>query len=159
MAGYLNKKIFVPQWMTWIWLRSINSKSSSVMATTHSNRQMLIEHGFDPKTLRIWGRGVDLEMYHPRAPDPLKFPKTDGLGNFNPIIMYVGRISAEKGIDDFLKLPLLGYTKYVVGDGPELPSIQRQYPNATYLGALSGNELATAYSNADVVVFPRYAEH
>ena len=110
---------------------------------------MLKQHDFNTQTLHIWSRGVDTNLYYPREPDEILFPKIAG-----PIFMYVGRVSFEKGIDEFLKLPLVG-TKYVVGLGPELPSIQREYPDAIYLGYLENDALAAAYSNADVVVFPR----
>ena len=67
--------------------------------------------------------------------------------------MYVGRVSTEKGIEDFLKLPL-NATKYIVGNGPLLPVLKKKYPDVHFVGYLMGDELADAYSNANVVVFP-----
>lgn len=147
---YLKKRLYLPKWISWMYLRNFHSKSSSVMPPNDSTRKMLIENGFDPQTIHLWGRGVDLELYYPRNPDTTKYPKIDG----RPILMYVGRVSVEKGIHDFLELSLPGFTKYVVGDGPELEYLQHNYPNTIYLGKLFGNDLAIAYSNADVIVFP-----
>ncbi len=44
--------------------------------------------------------------------------------------------------------------KIVIGDGPELPRLKQQYPNATYAGYKFGEELARHVAAADVFVFP-----
>lgn len=152
-AAFLNRKIWMPEWITWASLRNFHSKSSSVMPPCESTRKKLAEWGFDPKTLRLWGRGVDFDTYHPREPNPVKFPKTNG-----PILMYVGRVSKEKGIHEFLKLPMPGFTKYVVGDGVDRPALQKKYPDAVYMGYLSFEEVGEAMANADVFVFPSKTE-
>ena len=59
----------------------------------------------------------------------------------------------EKNIDAFLQLDLPG-TKWVVGEGPELERIRKQYPDVRFLGVLTQDELAKVYSGADVFVFP-----
>jgi glycosyltransferase involved in cell wall biosynthesis len=41
-----------------------------------------------------------------------------------------------------------------VGDGPERPFLQRSLPNAEFTGYLQGEELAKAYSQIDILVFP-----
>src|SRR5262249_42970624 len=100
--------------------------------------------GFTPPLAR-WSRGVNLELFHPR---PRTFPE-----EHRPILMSVGRVSAEKGLQDFLQLKTPG-KKYVVGDGPARAALQEKNPGAVFLGKLHGEELATAYANADVFVFP-----
>ncbi len=45
-------------------------------------------------------------------------------------------------------------TKVIVGDGPERERLQRDYPDAVFLGEQSGDALATVYAAADVFVFP-----
>jgi glycosyltransferase involved in cell wall biosynthesis len=67
--------------------------------------------------------------------------------------MYVGRLSHEKGIDEFLKLKRPG-TKLVVGDGPARSQLERHYPDAVFLGYRTGQELGAIYAAADVFVFP-----
>lgn len=42
----------------------------------------------------------------------------------------------------------------VVGDGPALARLQAAYPDAHFLGAKSGAELAGCYAGADTFVFP-----
>src|SRR5262249_41794209 len=65
----------------------------------------------------------------------------------------VGRIAVEKNLEAFLGLPLVG-TKLVVGDGPDLDKLRRQFPDAKFVGMKSGEELAAHYAGSDVFVFP-----
>ena len=65
----------------------------------------------------------------------------------------VGRVAVEKNIEAFLDSPHPG-AKVVVGDGPALEGLKRRYPHVVFLGALSGQPLASAYASADVFVFP-----
>ena len=70
-----------------------------------------------------------------------------------PIFLTVGRVAVEKNLEAFLKLDLPG-TKLVVGDGPARAALARKYPDAVFLGARHGEELAEIYAAADVFVFP-----
>jgi glycosyltransferase involved in cell wall biosynthesis len=45
-------------------------------------------------------------------------------------------------------------TKIIAGDGPIREKLQREYPDAVFLGYRKGPDLAEAYANADVFVFP-----
>jgi glycosyltransferase involved in cell wall biosynthesis len=67
--------------------------------------------------------------------------------------LYVGRVSKEKGIDDFLALKTAG-TKVVVGDGPARAELEERFPEAVFLGYRKGTELAEAYAAANLFVFP-----
>jgi glycosyltransferase involved in cell wall biosynthesis len=69
------------------------------------------------------------------------------------VLLNVGRVAAEKNLEAFLDARVPG-TKVVVGDGPALASLQRKYPDALFLGSLSGEALASAYRAADCFVFP-----
>jgi glycosyltransferase involved in cell wall biosynthesis len=92
----------------------------------------------------LWPRGVDARLFHPREVD---------LGLPRPIFVCVGRVAVEKNLEAFLELDLPG-TKLIVGDGPARASLARKYPQAVFLGARQGEELAQAYAAADVFVFP-----
>ena len=69
------------------------------------------------------------------------------------MLLYVGRVSHEKGIDDFLQLKTAG-TKLVVGDGPARAELEKQYPDAVFLGYRKGQALGEVYAAADLFVFP-----
>src|SRR5690606_20212967 len=59
----------------------------------------------------------------------------------------------EKNIEAFLKTDLPG-TKIIVGDGPAKAELEEKYPEAKFLGARFGEELARCFADADVFVFP-----
>ena len=105
---YLRRLTRVPEAITYRFLRWFHGRSARCMIATPSLERELIARGFAPPVKR-WSRGVDLSVFRPR-------PKVE-TGYKRPFLLYVGRISHEKGIDDFLQLPSRG-TKFVVGDGP-----------------------------------------
>jgi glycosyltransferase involved in cell wall biosynthesis len=95
--------------------------------------------------VKLWPRGVDANLFKPRHDATLDLPR--------PIFLTVGRLAVEKNVEAFLKLDLPG-TKVVVGDGPARVNLARAYPDAVFLGAQYGDDLARIYAAADVFVFP-----
>ena len=124
-------------------LRWFHGPATAMMVATPSLRQELEQYGF--KNLRIWSRGVDVDVFRPIADATLPFPR--------PIWLYVGRIAVEKNIEAFLALDLPG-TKIVIGDGPARARLERAYPAVRFLGPKTGEDLVRHYSASDVFVFP-----
>ena len=143
---YIAARTGVPAEWTWRGMRWFHAPSAAVLASTATVRRSLRAHGIS--NVRHWGRGVDLDRFRPDAP-PL--PHFDGLAR--PIQLYVGRVAVEKNIEAFLETRHPG-TRVVVGDGPARAALARRYPDAIFLGALSGDALAGAYAGADLLVFP-----
>lgn len=140
---YLSSQLYVPPFLTYAYLRWFHKSSSSIMTSTGSLRDELRTKGFG--NLKHWSRGVDIELFKPREKAFLDLPR--------PIFLYVGRVSYEKNIKDFLDLDLPG-TKLVVGNGPQLESLKLEYPSVVFAGKREGEELAKFYSSSDVFVFP-----
>lgn len=139
-AEYMKEHFGIPTVFGWKCLKWFHSKSSNILVPTDSLITELSERGF--RNLSKWTRGVDTDLFHPRS-------KTmEGT-----ILTYVGRVSKEKNIRAFLDVNVDG-TKVVVGDGPELTALKKEYPNVVFLGMLTGEPLAQAYANSDVFVFP-----
>lgn len=131
-----------PRWL-YAWLRRFHGAGQGMMVATASLRAELAERGF-PR-IRAWSRGVDLELFRPQPREDWKLPR--------PIFAYVGRVAIEKNIRAFLDLDLPG-SKLVVGDGPQLRRLRREYPAARFAGPRHGAALARAYTGIDVLVFP-----
>ncbi|WP_346432934.1 glycosyltransferase [Breoghania sp.] len=116
------------------------------MVPTESLLKDLQKRGFH--RLSIWSRGVDHELFHP-CDEVLEvlcdLPR--------PIFLHVGRVAVEKNIKAFLGLDLPG-SKVVVGGGPQLEDLKRNYPDVHFTGAKFGEELAAHYAAGDVFVFP-----
>ena len=141
---YLSARLPVPERWAYAWLRRFHNGGLTCMVATETLRQDLTARGF--RNLAIWSRGVDQHLFHPRAESVLAhLPK--------PIFMNVGRVAVEKNLEAFLDLDLPG-SKVVVGDGPMLTPLAKKYPDAHFLGAKTGEELAQVYASADVFVFP-----
>jgi glycosyltransferase involved in cell wall biosynthesis len=141
------KKIYgVPEWITYRYLRWFHNHSGRVLTTTTTMVEELQAHGFRQDVLP-WTRGVDQEVLKPTQSHRYYFFGT------KPVILYVGRVSKEKGLDDLCRLQDQ-YHVQIVGDGPYRAQLERRYPRVEFLGYLSGTDLANAYTQADVFVFP-----
>jgi glycosyltransferase involved in cell wall biosynthesis len=143
-AEYVQARIGLPVRPIYAWMRRFHGAGQGTMVATQSLRDELTARGF--RNIRPWTRGVDLTLFKP-------YPKTAFAHLPGPIFLYVGRVAVEKNIGAFLALDLPG-SKVVVGDGPQLASLQRAYPNVTFTGPRHGEDLARSYAGADVFVFP-----
>jgi glycosyltransferase involved in cell wall biosynthesis len=137
----------MPEWLSGSWLRWFHNAGRGTMAATASLAHELAARGV--RNVLRWPRGVDTRLFRPRH--------DARLGLLRPIFLAVGRLTAEKNMAAFLALDLPG-TKVVVGEGPARDGLARLCPNAVFLGARHGDDLARAYAAADVLVFPNRAE-
>jgi glycosyltransferase involved in cell wall biosynthesis len=140
---YLRARYPIPQALSYGLLRRFHGAAVRCMVSTASVRRELASRGF--ANLSSWRRGVDTALFRPRDKNALRLPR--------PIAAYVGRVAVEKNIDAFLQMPWQG-SKVVIGDGPERPRLQAQFPGATFLGFRYGEDLAMQLAAADVMVFP-----
>ncbi|MCS7025630.1 MAG: glycosyltransferase [Bryobacteraceae bacterium] len=98
------------------------------------------------------GRGVDIELFHPK-----RRTRTDDAF----VLGYVGRLTPEKNvrllarIEEAIQSAGLGpYRFLIVGQGSEQDWLRRNLHNAEFTGVLRGEALAEAYANMDLFVFP-----
>ena len=127
-------------------LRWFHAPSEAVMVATASLERDLEARGFS--RLARCSRGVDTTIFRPRGkalPAYAALPR--------PVMLYVGRLAGEKNLPAFLDIAGAG-SRVVIGDGPDLASLKARYPEAHFLGAMSGENLARHYAAADLFVFP-----
>ena len=138
------KKIMgIPEFVTWPMIRWFHANSNAVLTTTKSMVEELQSHGFGDN-LKSWTRGIDRDVFK---------PGTRNNQATKPVLLNVGRVSAEKNLEAFYKLNVEG-TKIQVGDGPKLEYYKKKYPDVHFVGAKRGKALADHYRQADVFVFP-----
>jgi glycosyltransferase involved in cell wall biosynthesis len=142
-AEYIQARIGLPVGPIYAWMRRFHGAGEGTMVATQSMRDELSKRGF--RNIRSWSRGVDLDLFKPEPREDWGLPR--------PVFIYVGRVAVEKNIGAFLHLDLPG-SKVVVGGGPILPKLQRDYRNVLFTGPRYGEALARAYAGADVFVFP-----
>lgn len=130
----------------WPYFRWFHGAARVVLTSTPTIRQGLAKAGITHT--QHWGRGVDHALFRPEG---AAHPAFAGLAG--PILLNVGRVAVEKNIEAFLRVDCPG-TKVIVGDGPARAELARKYPDALFLGVLTGEPLAAAYRGADALVFP-----
>ena len=144
LPEYLSMRFRVPKTWTYSYLKNFHSAAKDTLVGTQSLKTELTEKGFTH--LQLWTRGVDTDLFNPDVPKITTRYKS-------PMWLYVGRIAKEKNIEAFLKLDIEG-SKVIVGDGPQLKQLQKNYPDAIFVGKLKGKDLAKYYASATALVFP-----
>ena len=142
-AEYIHARTGLPVRPVYAWMRRFHGAGQGTMVATASLRRDLAARGF--RNIRAWSRGVDLTLFKPEPREDWGLPR--------PVFLNVGRVAVEKNIGAFLDLDLPG-SKVVVGGGPALAGLRRDYPSVHFTGPRFGEALARAYAGADVFVFP-----
>jgi len=130
----------------WPIMERFHAPSQAVLVSTRSLAEELATRGIGHT--RPWSRGIDHALFRPEGS---RHPAMAALPG--PVLLNVGRVAPEKNLEAFLDTRVPG-SKVVVGDGPALESLKRRYPDVLFLGALAGEELASAYRATDCFVFP-----
>jgi glycosyltransferase involved in cell wall biosynthesis len=141
----VKKLFYIPEFITWAYVRWFHKNSYRVLTTTDSMVKSLQDHGFKNNVVS-WTRGVDRDIFK----SSLRGKTVAG----RPILLCVSRVSKEKNLEDFFELDYPGATKLMVGAGPMLEHYEKKYPDVIFVGFKRGKDLAEYYANADVFVFP-----
>lgn len=147
----------------WSHLRRFHGAARLTFCPSAATLRDLQARGFHPR-LRIWGRGVDSDLFHPSRRDPtLRERMAPGA---EVILLYVGRIAPEKRVDLLLEaFPHIrdaasGKVALVfVGGGPALEGIRRRGLEGVYFaGYQRGEVLAAHFASADAFLFASDSE-
>jgi len=126
-----------------------------VLSPSSASDAALAGIGMGAEKIVRWDRGVDTARFDPslrgtRLLEPRKLE-----------VLYSGRITREKGAELLAEAFLLARAQdprlhlVLAGGGPEQEQLaERLGAHATFLGWLSGSELARTYANADLFLFP-----
>ncbi|MDQ6605703.1 MAG: glycosyltransferase, partial [Actinomycetota bacterium] len=126
---------------------------SVVLSPSHAADLSLATLGVAAERVLRWEPGVDLERFHPGRSWPDLLPP-----GFR--VLYVGRLSREKGVDLLAEAFLIARKQdprlhlVLAGNGPEEESLRRRLGRAaTFLNWVDGDELARTYASADLFMF------
>ncbi|RMF21545.1 MAG: glycosyltransferase family 1 protein [Cyanobacteria bacterium J083] len=144
----------------WELLKSIHNQAKLNLCTSTAMVKELESHGI--VNVDLWQRGVDTDMFQPHlATSQMRSRLSDG----NPddtLLLYVGRVSAEKQIDEIKPiLEAIPNTRLaIVGDGPYREALETHFAGTktNFVGYLQGLELASAFASADAFIFPSRTE-
>lgn len=137
----------IPEWLTYKYVKWFHKHSGRVLTTTDTMVKDLIKRGFQGE-IKSWTRGVDRKDLKPSQDFSHQKNTRDKIK-----VLYVGRISREKNLDDLCRLQD-EFEISLVGDGPYRFELEKKYQRVKFLGYKSGSKLADCYVQADVFAFP-----
>jgi glycosyltransferase involved in cell wall biosynthesis len=141
------------------WLRATYGRCLRVLAASEDTRQLLIRGRSRPERIGVWARGVDERAFSP-AHRSEELRRAWGASETRPALLYVGRVSREKGLDllprlhDRLRILGVSHQLVIVGHGPMHAELQARLPDAIFTGTLGRRDVASAFASADLFVFP-----
>lgn len=144
----------------WAYLRTLHNRAALNLCTSRPVQVELTARGF--RRLALWEPGVDAVHFHPdRRTASWRDRLTDGHPHAT-ILLSVGRLAPEKHLEALA--PALRHLTdchlSVVGSGPAAEQLRTTFAGlpVTFVGPLSGAELAAAYASADIFVLPSPTE-
>ena len=144
----------------WQILRARHNRATINLCTSVTVVDEMRAHGIE--RVALWPGGVDTERFRPECRSDEMRARLTGGHPESPLLLYVGRLSAEKGIETLR--PILqanpGARLALVGDGPHHQELERHFAGLPVVmpGFLHGEELAAAYASCDVFVMPSRTE-
>ena len=156
-------RLYVGAWgvpIAWRLFAGVHNTADLNLVPSSAMLAQVRAHGY--QRVRWWHRGIDATRFTPARADPAMRQRLSAGHPDDLLAVYVGRISREKQVhvlrDTVARLP--GVRLALVGGGPELATMQRYFADtpAHFVGYLRGDDVATAYASADVLVFPSLSE-
>jgi glycosyltransferase involved in cell wall biosynthesis len=144
----------------WELIKATHNQAHLNLCTSSAMVAELGNHGIE--RLALWQRGVDIDQFNPQHANPMVRAQLTQGHPESPLLLYVGRLSAEKEIEA-IKPVLEAIPKArlaLVGDGPHRESLEQHFAGTpTYFaGYRQGADLAAAFASADAFLFPSRTE-
>jgi len=145
--------------IAWTFFKIWHNRAQVNLAPSRAMVQQLTTHGM--QRVRHWTRGIDTKRFC-RTPvnqdmrASFLADKPDAI-----VLLYVGRLTAEKGIESLL--PFCNDPRYrvvLVGGGHQEAQTRARFAHtdAHFTGVLQGSAVIDAYASADIFVFPSMSE-
>ena len=146
--------------LLWELLKAGHNQAQINLCTSTAMVQTLTEHGIE--RVDLWQRGVDTETFQPHLANPeMRSRLTQGHPE-SPLLLYVGRLSAEKEIEQIkpVMASIPGARLALVGDGPHRQVLEKHFAGTPthFVGYLQGQDLGAAFASSDAFVFPSRTE-
>lgn len=150
------------------WLRSRARAMGIYRATTEHVRECLGSDGIPSDRIVLIPNGVDLERFRPLEGTDLG-ARRDAMGvGSHPLIVSVGRLAAEKGLEEALPFWMRVFREFpraqwwILGDGPRAGPLRRAVRGMGLEGSVrfAGDvaDVAPVLAAADLLVFPSHRE-
>ncbi|MCG7843799.1 MAG: glycosyltransferase family 4 protein [Methanomassiliicoccales archaeon] len=154
--GRRGMKVFMPvHWLQFIILHRWSRRAEGYIALSDATRQCYLDAGYDPERIRLIPN-----MYDPGLIFSSPICRLKGR---NKVILYVGRLEAEKGLQVLIKAFARldeGSMLYIVGKGdyePQLKGLangEGLEGRVIFTGFMDKDEIGRYYDMADIFVHP-----
>jgi glycosyltransferase involved in cell wall biosynthesis len=146
--------------LLWELLKMMHNQAVLNLVTSTAMQDALTSQGIE--RVDVWQKGVDTELFDPElASTEVRSHLTQGNPD-SPLLLYVGRLSAEKEIDRIKPIleAIPNARLALVGDGPYRADLERIFADTPtfFAGYRTGKDLAAAFASADAFVFPSRTE-
>ena len=154
LSGSAHLGTFMREYMRWMY-----GRCARVLVPSEATRRLMQDAKTRPERLRVWPRGVDTSLFTPAK-------RSEGLraewrvSDDRPAVLYVGRISKEKGLailpllQDALRARGINHQLVIAGEGPLQRELADQCHEAIFTGPLGRESVARVFASADAFVFP-----
>lgn len=146
--------------LLWELLKAAHNQALLNLCTSTAMIEELAAHGIE--RLDLWQRGVDTEVFQPHhASRSVREVLSQGHPDA-PLLLYVGRLSAEKEIEQIKPVleSIPGARLALVGNGPHRAALEAHFAGTPtfFAGYRMGKDLAAAFASADAFIFPSRTE-
>lgn len=146
--------------LLWELLKAAHNQAALNLCTSTAMVHELSDRGIERTDL--WQRGVDTELFQPHWASPEMRSRLSQGYPEAPLLLYVGRLSAEKEIDRIKPVleTIPAARLALVGDGPHRQALEKHFAGTPtqFVGYLQGTDLASAFASADAFIFPSRTE-
>jgi glycosyltransferase involved in cell wall biosynthesis len=146
--------------LLWELLKAGHNQARLNLCTSTAMVDELAGRGIE--RLALWQRGVDIETFQPDLRSQAMRSRLSQEHPDSPLLLYVGRLSAEKEIDQIKPIleAIPDARLALVGDGPYRQDLEKHFANThtCFAGYMTGKELGSAFASADAFVFPSRTE-
>ena len=146
--------------LLWELLKLGHNQAQLNLCTSTAMVETLVDHGIE--RVDLWQRGVDTDMFQPHLVSKQMRSRLSQGNPDAPLLLYVGRVSAEKQIDEIKPVleAIPDARLAIVGDGPNREAMETHFAgtNTHFVGYLQGLELAAAFASSDAFIFPSRTE-
>jgi glycosyltransferase involved in cell wall biosynthesis len=145
------------------------TSATLIRVTTPLLKQSVVKRGIAPEKIIIVPNYADEEIFSPKVSGYAVRKKLSVSSN-EKVIMYIGRLSPEKGIDILIKAfsivkeEIKNTTLIIVGDGPEKGKLMEQCKRLNLLDKVKlvkpvpNNKVPYLLASSDIIVLPSYSE-
>eukprot|EP00667_Euglena_gracilis_P003675 EG_transcript_3686 len=149
--------------LMWSVLRLVHRRAAVTVTVSEPLAAELQAHRAGRGQVRVWQRGVDSDLFHPKYRSAAMRHRLTGGRPERRLLLQVGRLGPENNLfflrDVITRLPA-DTCLAVVGDGPIRAQLEKHMAgtNTIFTGALTGQALWEAYASGDVFVMPSETE-